>query len=393
MKRLLLIPIFILFSSQTPLMALSAPEVLHQGASTGQTYEIREEINTHIKTYNQEFEEILRYCEGISTPALANLAVRMWSIKNDGAELPTAESLVEGALTANHPIVNRFPDNHIISSQKAPKLYSAFIECCEALELPLQTLEDGRDISDIELFVSLNPAYFNAYAETDRQQTYRHITLGLPLVNRLSDEEIKSLLAHELSHCKCGHLSRRTFTNLTKALCTGMLGGAVTYTALTGAEYLRRSHVTDAATTKKLGAAFCCLGFLSLITPFILRAIDRREEHEADAGARTVTGEEATINMLRKLNVGQYSIDTDYDPQDFVTLETMIETEFEKDFEKDNGAQATFQKALGEIKAKLIERNTGTKKMRRWFNNLLSTHPSAEERIHHVETNGGAHNE
>ena len=194
---------------------------------TAETFELRQEVNAWLNEFNQKFERSLEFCEGISTPAIAHLAIKIQYVKDKIEDLPAAESLIQTALAANHPIANKFPESRIVGAQTTPKLHGLFMNICSELGLPLQRTASGEAVSDIAFWVTTNPAVFTGIAVAKNKTGPQRVVIGLPLINRLNDAEIKSLLAHELSHHKYQHLTIRNLFNIGIKCFRGALAGAL----------------------------------------------------------------------------------------------------------------------------------------------------------------------
>ena len=372
------------FSALTPQLsihALSAPEVLQQHATTKQTYEIRDEVTAWLQTFYREKEEELQFCEGISTPALAELALWIRSVKNKQDELPTAEKLAEESFSVDHPIIVNFSSSMNVWSNRTPKLHQLFIDVCQELGAPLTTHEDGSITSDIRFQVSLDPSYYSAEASQPLTSRTTTLTFGLPLLNRLSDQEIRCVLAHELTHFMHGHHGKR------KIMLAAYGAGALT--ALSCLAKLVHSSMGNKTISPYIRYTPLVIMAAMIAQIPLETALYRSQEYEADEPAVAVGGKEITIGLLRKTNVNQFGVSTDYDPQDFATVEAMIDTEFSVGSEE----HGIFKKGFEQIKATLIEQNTPSKRILRWIKSVLASHPSTEERIRHVEASKGTQHE
>ena len=85
-----------------------------------------------------------------------------------------------------------------IGPRQIPKLYSMLLECCSILDLP-----------EPELYVSQGPV--NAYASGHKNP---YIVLQTDLLDVMNDDEVMSVIAHELGHIKCGHVLYHTMARM-----------------------------------------------------------------------------------------------------------------------------------------------------------------------------------
>lgn len=98
-----------------------------------------------------------------------------------------------------------------VGPQQYSTLYNMFRECVQSLDVrPEPTL-----------FVTQNPAV-NAYALGEEQPC---VVLNTGLLDTLTDEQIKTVMAHELGHIKCGHttLTQMAMWAMTTASVIGEL--------------------------------------------------------------------------------------------------------------------------------------------------------------------------
>jgi len=127
---------------------------------------------------------------------------------------------------------------------------------------------------------------------------FRHIVIFDTLMAQLAPGELEAVLAHEIGHFKCGHVPK--FIALT-AFLQLMAFAAVAWLART--PWLNAAFGLPGGT---LAPTFLLVGLLGgLVTFWFAPAINwlsRRNEYEADAFARNVTGSGAPmIGALRKL--------------------------------------------------------------------------------------------
>ena len=166
--------------------------------------------------------------------------------------------------------------------EEAPELYQRLDKLCDRAGVPTPVLY---------IVPSKSP---NAFA-TGRDPNHSAIALTQGIIDLLSDEELDSVIAHELTHV-------RNRDTLTQAVA-GTLAGALTYLGriLTlGALYFPIARVG------RRGNNPIVILFLLVVAPFtaglIQMAISRTREYAADAGAAEITNNPlALVSALEKL--------------------------------------------------------------------------------------------
>lgn len=166
--------------------------------------------------------------------------------------------------------------------EEAPELYARLEKLCDCAGLPTPPL-----------YVVPSEAP-NAFA-TGRDPNHAAIALTEGIINLLPDDELDSVIAHELTHV-------RNRDTLTQAVA-GTLAGSLTYLGriLTlGALYFPVSR------GGRRGNNPIAILFLLVVAPLtaglIQMAISRTREYAADAGAAEITGNPlALVRALEKL--------------------------------------------------------------------------------------------
>lgn len=133
-------------------------------------------------------------------------------------------------------------------------------------------------------------AYFTGIGNTKR------IVLGDTLLDNYTQEEISSVVAHEMGHWKMGHLWKGTLLNIFGSLVGFYLADQVLRASFA---YFRLSEIADIAGLPLMVLTFMGLAFLG--TP-AMNSLSRYFEHQADLfELRLAQNPEATISTFKKL--------------------------------------------------------------------------------------------
>jgi STE24 endopeptidase len=178
-------------------------------------------------------------------------------------------------------------------------------------------LEDGELRSEIEEFAAAqnytlsgvfkidgsrrstkSNAYFTGFGKTKR------IALFDTLIEKHSVRELIAVLAHEIGHCKLGHIKKSMILSLGASLLMFFI-----LSLFISRQGLYAAFGIDGT---PLYAGFIFFGFLyapiSMILGLLGNILSRRHEYEADAFAARTTGEpDALIDALKKLSVDNLS--------------------------------------------------------------------------------------
>lgn len=169
-----------------------------------------------------------------------------------------------------------------LEREKAPQLYDLVASLSQKAEIPMP-----------KLFIVPTQTP-NAFA-TGRDPNHAAVAVTEGILKQLSPEELKGVLAHELTHVK----NRDT---LTSAVAGTLAGGLVFLARILSFGALYGPVTRD---NRQGGNAFGAL-FLIIVAPIaatlIQLAISRTREYAADAGAAAITGNPyALAQALEKL--------------------------------------------------------------------------------------------
>lgn len=139
-------------------------------------------------------------------------------------------------------------------------------------------------------------AYFTGFGK------WRRIVLFDTLIEQLSVDEIRSVLAHEIGHSKKGHITK----SLIISFFMGFVGFGIVAAALAW-EPLFEAFGFEYREGLMIVPAFFLIGVIAPLITFWITPISsyfsRKHEYEADAYAKELIGNgEALISGLRKLN-------------------------------------------------------------------------------------------
>lgn len=146
-----------------------------------------------------------------------------------------------------------------LSPTQLPHLYNLLPPICEQLE-----------IREPEYFLEMSPLP-NAYAFGDTQTA---ITITSALVEMMSEEELRAVVAHECGHIACHHMLYHTLAQM----------------------------IANAS------GAFEALAALAIPVQVALFYWQRKSELSCDRAAAYITGPDATASMLARLAGGPKSI-------------------------------------------------------------------------------------
>lgn len=251
--------------------------------------------------YNPVWDEIKRFKK--EPEVIKQLKIKDSFIKNmlglvDTVKIANSkDGLVDQALS--HFFLNIFPGGILrfgsqdglilLSADKTPQLYHLVKSLCQKMQIPMPVI-----------FLSGDKKLFNAYA-TSLSPNLSMVVLGQSLLKKLSYNELKMVLAHELGHVKQSHVPQQ--------ITLSLLGSIVIPTALI---YFTNS-LDDG--TKTVGARKELVSWLqswpahlliwtgmSLVTAVCLLMRGRAMEKEADMIAlETLQDSSSFVSMIEKI--------------------------------------------------------------------------------------------
>ena len=135
--------------------------------------------------------------------------------------------------------------------------------------------------------------YMNAFASGFSQKSAM-VAITTALIERLNEEEIKAVMAHEISHIKHGDIKL--------TLLISVLANVMLFVVNMGVMFFGGSRDSGGARAAKI-ILFALQFILPLVTGVLSMFLSRSREYMADAGSAQITGDkEAMANALIKIH-------------------------------------------------------------------------------------------
>ncbi len=193
--------------------------------------------------------------------------------------LRTASIVVIASLGAALWILRPKPQGIEITKSDAPSLFAMIREVQNAVK--------GPDIARVFISDEVNAHIEQVPQKKKFWKTDNYLTLGLPLLNLLTPDELKAVIAHEFGHLCAGD---------------GKIGNWM-FRAGTVIGRLEHQYETQGMTLFEMPIAFCVNRFgrayLDRVFPLM-----RQQELAADAMAARVTGSDHLASALLRLQIG-----------------------------------------------------------------------------------------
>jgi heat shock protein HtpX len=191
------------------------------------------------------------------------------------------------AYFANTAIISRSTGSHPLERRDNKRVYNLVENLCMANKMPLPKINIIEDYS------------LNAFASGINQKTYT-VTLSRGIIDKLNDQELEGVIAHELTHIRNRDVKLLIvsivfvgiFSFLTQALFRGVIYGGS-----------RRGGKDKGGGAAIIFIALVLAVVGYLITLLMRFAISRKREYMADAGAAEITKNPlALASALRKIS-------------------------------------------------------------------------------------------
>lgn len=182
----------------------------------------------------------------------------------------------------SHLLIIKMSGANALERQQAPELFDMVDKLCQTQELPSPKL------------YLINDDAMNAFA-TGRDRRHAVVAVTRGLLEKLSIDEVRGVVAHELTHVQNNDMRLMTIVTIVAGFIS-ILADMYWYS-------MRVSKADD----KDRSGALAIVGFiLALLAPisamFIQLAISRRREFVADAGSAQMTNEPlALASALEKI--------------------------------------------------------------------------------------------
>ncbi len=180
-------------------------------------------------------------------------------------------------------MINRLTHAKAITRKSQPKLYNMLENMCISRGIPMPALQ-----------VMDSPA-LNAYASGINNKTFS-ITFTKGLIEKLNDDEVEAVMAHELTHI----LNRDVRLLIVSIIFVGIIS---TLFEAVARGLLRSSTSTRKKSSFAIIAGIVAIAIAYLFATLIRLAISRKREYMADAGAVELTkNPQAMISALEKIS-------------------------------------------------------------------------------------------
>ena len=191
------------------------------------------------------------------------------------------------AYFANTSIINSATGSIPLSRQKNKRVYNLVENLC---------MSQGMKMPRVNV---INDNSLNAFASGINERTYT-VTLSRGIINKLDDQELEAVIAHELSHIR-NHDVRLLIISIVFVGIFAMVAQIAMRTAYYSSFSGRKNDKNGAALLIVLVLLVAAIGyFFSILMRF---AISRKREYLADAGSAEMTKNPlALASALRKIS-------------------------------------------------------------------------------------------
>jgi heat shock protein HtpX len=196
------------------------------------------------------------------------------------------------AYCANTAIIRRATGAHPLARKENPRVYNIVENLCLSKGMPMPKINIIKDDS------------LNAFASGVDSSTYT-VSLSRGIINKLNDEELKSVVAHELSHIR----NRDVRLLIVSIVFVGI------FAMLTTLSLRIIAYMPMHSRSRKNGGGMLLMLLIVLLVAAIgyffsslMRfAVSRKREYMADAGAAEMTrNPQALASALRKISCDPY---------------------------------------------------------------------------------------
>lgn len=242
-----------------------------------------EDVNVRRKIHNEVFKKYLYQIDtatAFAEQGIKDSWVRSFFYK-DGFG-PTIAELVKGLV--------------YLSEQKAPKLYALVKEVAKAAHVPMPPV-----------FLAGDKEFFNALASS-LSPSVSMIVLGQKLVEEMTDEELRGVIAHELGHVAYNHIPKTIITNLLLFSASIALSLWITNKICSQPQYYYRGAISS----DERWSYFMITNTLLTIATFLISVyLTYRHECQADDAAIATVGAQpflSSMEAIKKYIMGELEI-------------------------------------------------------------------------------------
>ena len=194
------------------------------------------------------------------------------------------------AYFSNVSMIRRATGARPLERRENPRIYNIVENLCMACNMPMPKI---NVVDDPQL---------NAFASGINSKSYT-VTLTTGIMNRLNDDELSGVVAHELTHIR----NKDTRLLVVSIIFVGIISTVMSlvlrilYYTMWSAGNSRKGNGLSAIVVLIIGLVCCAIAYVfTLVTRF---AISRKREYMADAGGAEICGNPlALANALRKIS-------------------------------------------------------------------------------------------
>lgn len=192
------------------------------------------------------------------------------------------------AYFSNTQIINSATGSHSLSRKENKRVYNLVENLCMSQGMTMPKVNVIEDDS------------LNAYASGINEKTYT-VTLSRGIINKLNDEELEAVIAHELSHIRNRDVRLLIISIVFVGIFAMVAEMALRMAYYSSATRSRNSKDNGGAVIILVAAVVAAIGFL--FSSLMRFAISRKREYMADAGAAEMTKNPlALASALRKIS-------------------------------------------------------------------------------------------
>lgn len=183
-----------------------------------------------------------------------------------------------------------------VSDAESPTLHRIVRQLATMAQIPMP-----------KVYIMENPTP-NAFA-TGRNPSHAAVAVTTGILNLLDEEELKGVIAHELSHVR--------HRDILVSTIAATIGGAISQLAYMAQWGMMLGRDRDERDGSPLGAvgAILMIVIAPIVAMLIQLAISRSREYLADEGGARLSGSPLSLaNALRKLHQGSQMIPMDANP-------------------------------------------------------------------------------
>lgn len=180
----------------------------------------------------------------------------------------------------------------LMNKEKAPLLFELIEDLCEKMQIPMPAI-----------FLSGDKKMFNAFA-TSLSHNLSMVVIGQALVKKITTDEFRSLLAHELAHIQHSHVPKGLLQGLINMGLTAVFSYHLFKMISAPVDYrfdenmVTRSSQYQISDYAKRGAIF--LGLMAAINLLCFESSIANEK-EADMTSIDVTDAKSFVGMIEKI--------------------------------------------------------------------------------------------